>query len=869
MRELIRKLFPKFTRQEKGLRWVFAYGIVPTFLLFSAIWVWRADVLSLRALRNNSFDTLLRLRPREYDPKSPVIVADLDDETLTKAGQWPWPRVKVAEMVRRLSDAGATAIAFDIVFAEPDRTSPPVWAETLPGDPAFDELKTVLKSLGNYDKLLAQEIGRAKNVVVGFSMTAEPNKGRPMAKAQVEFSQRSSVVPKEIIEKASRPEAAELRKAVAAKIAEETRKKAAQGDRWAAFEVRARDEAVATIEEMRKRHGADWEKAYESEIAEARKYIKDRNAEIDAQFNKGLELLPDENAGAVTNLRWLDMKAAGVGNFSLDRDHDGIIRKVPLLAKLRQDVFPLLALEAVRLHMGAKKLRVAAVGGRGRTDYAAHLKGIAGINIPLPRGKGAEGGKPGKSREFEIPTDLQGRMMLFDSGYKEERFLPIWKIFEDDFDASTVKGKIVFIGTSAKGLMDIRATPLNPQAAGVEVHAQIAEQVLGKQFLSRPPWTDAAEFWFLLLMGLGLIILMPRIGAALCAALAGAGVAAAFGLTWWAYTSKQVLIDPMSPSLVVLLIYLVTSLINYLRTESEKKQVRGAFSRYMSPALVEQLAKDPSKLKLGGETKELTVMFSDIRGFTPISEQFDAHGLTEFINSYLTPMTAIILDRQGTIDKYMGDCIMAFWNAPLDVKDHASHACRAALVMCDRMNELNRDWEAEAKAANRKYIPVRSGFGLNTGECCVGNMGSSMRFDYSILGDDVNLASRLEGQSKSYGVDIVIGANTLNAAPQFATLELDLIRVKGKTRPVHIYVLLGDEKLAESEEFKKHRAAHEAMIKAYRSQKWDEAEKLIEECRGCDLKLPKLYDLYTSRIDAYKADSPGPDWDGVFTATTK
>jgi adenylate cyclase len=346
-------------------------------------------------------------------------------------------------------------------------------------------------------------------------------------------------------------------------------------------------------------------------------------------------------------------------------------------------------------------------------------------------------------------------------------------------------------------------------------------------------------------------------------------VAGAAEFSWYGFTRRHMLIDPLFPSLTVFAVYFSSSIISYLKSESERRQVKGAMSRYMSPALVDQLAKHPEKLRLGGETREMTFHFCDIRGFTTISEQFDPHGLTVFINRFLTPMTDIILQHQGVIDKYMGDCIMAFWNAPLDDAEHARHACEAALKMHERLDALNAELEREAKEAGRKFIPIHIGTGLNTGKCVVGNMGSDQRFDYSVLGDDVNLASRLEGQSKTYGVGIVIGPRTRSSAPEFAALELDLIKVKGKTVPVNIYALLGTADLARREDFQRQVLAHGRMLEAYRSGRWDEAVSFIEECRRGPAALPALYALYESRIAAYRQAPPPADWDGAFTATSK
>jgi adenylate cyclase len=474
-----------------------------------------------------------------------------------------------------------------------------------------------------------------------------------------------------------------------------------------------------------------------------------------------------------------------------------------------------------------------------------------------------------KIGKIKIPTDEMGRVWIYPTREASQRTIPAWKILDPKFDPSTVAGCILFVGTSAEGLKDLRATALNPSAAGVEVHANIVEQALLERFLNRPYWAVYIERWMMIFFGIVITLFLSRFGALWCLPITLAAVGVCIGGPWYAFTRRSLLIDPIFPTLATLAIYMASSLIGYLKTELARRQVKGAFSRYMSPALVDQLAKHPEKLKLGGELREMTWHFCDIRGFTTISEQFDPHGLTQFINKFLTPMTEIILKHQGVIDKYMGDCIMAFWNAPLDDADHARHACQAALEMHARLAELNAQWEAEAKAENRKFIPIHIGTGLNTGTCVVGNMGSDQRFDYSVLGDGVNLASRLEGQSKSYGVNIVIGPDTRAAVPDFASLELDLIRVKGKTVPVRIYTLLGDAGLAQDSAFKAHEAVHARMIEAYRAKRFGETRELLAECRKSALPLSKLYHLYEDRLDAFVAEAPAADWDGTFTATSK
>jgi adenylate cyclase len=263
-------------------------------------------------------------------------------------------------------------------------------------------------------------------------------------------------------------------------------------------------------------------------------------------------------------------------------------------------------------------------------------------------------------------------------------------------------------------------------------------------------------------------------------------------------------------------------------------------------------------------------MFSDIRSFTTIAEGLDPHGLTTFLNRYLTPMTDVILSHEGTVDKYMADGIMAFWNAPVDDPKHAEHACRAALAMRSALVQLNDTWRAEATASGRSFREVRAGIGLNTGTCVVGNLGSDQRFDYSVLGDDANVASRLEGQTKTYHVDIIVGERTAGQVPHFALLELDLIQVVGKTKPIRIFFVLGDNAVATTAAFAALAAAHEAMIIAYRRGQWEEALTELEACRTqAPEVLQYLYQLYEERITDLRASPLPADWDGVYAALTK
>jgi adenylate cyclase len=341
-----------------------------------------------------------------------------------------------------------------------------------------------------------------------------------------------------------------------------------------------------------------------------------------------------------------------------------------------------------------------------------------------------------------------------------------------------------------------------------------------------------------------------------------------------------VLLDATYATVGILVMYTSMTYAGYSREEASRRQTRDAFSKYLSPDMVERVAGDPGALKLGGDQRDMTLLFCDVRGFTTISEQFDAVGLTALINKLLTPLTNVILERRGTIDKYMGDCIMAFWNAPLDDDDQEYNGCASALAMLAEMEPLNARLEQEAIEEGRKHIPLKVGLGLNTGPCVVGNMGSDMRFDYSVLGDAVNLAARLEGQSKSYGMNVVLGPNTRNAVKErLATIDLDFIQVKGKTTGTMIYGLMGDEEVLADPKFQYLQKLIFDAMEMYRAQQWDQAQEMFDEIRelGSDENKPWkleanlhiLCDLYDERITLYREAPPPADWDGVFIATSK
>jgi adenylate cyclase len=410
--------------------------------------------------------------------------------------------------------------------------------------------------------------------------------------------------------------------------------------------------------------------------------------------------------------------------------------------------------------------------------------------------------------------------------------------------------------------------------SGVEVHAQVLENMLTVSTLSYPNYAIGAELAATVLMGLAIIAFGPMLGATTMLALGVAVAAVLAGGSWYFFTRHQLLLDATGPLLSTLLIYLALIFINYFREQFQRRRIRHAFGQYLAPSLVEELATSHDRLVLGGEDREMTVMFSDIRGFTTISESYkqDPQGLTSLINRFLTPMTDAIIAKQGTIDKYIGDAIMAFWNAPLRDEAHARNACGAALEMLDRVATLNRDRESEAREAGTPFIPIKIGVGLNTGRCVVGNMGSDLRFNYSVLGDAVNLASRLEGQTKTYGLPIVIGSQTAEAARDvYAVLEIDRIAVKGKLQPETVHALLGRDDVARGEPFAELQRLFGEVLTLYRDRDFEAAARAVVRCRPAAeaFGLARVLDIYSIRIASFQQEAPPLDWNGVFVLDTK
>jgi len=535
--------------------------------------------------------------------------------------------------------------------------------------------------------------------------------------------------------------------------------------------------------------------------------------------------------GALTPISELATPAAGLGFLNWLPDDDRVVRRVPLVVDLNGQIEPSLAMEALRVAQGASGYLVKSTTAYGKTS--GKTEGVEAIKVG----------------DVVIPVQTDGELRVWFAKSDPRRSIPAWKALQPDADLSDLEGKIVFIGASASLLADIVATPLDPSTPGVEAHAQLIEQILSGVTLQRPDWGRGAELIAGGVLALILASLLPLVPIYWTGLLGAAATAAICAVSWLAFTRHGLLIDPVSPSLSAGFVFLAGVGQLYGEKRQQVQEIRSAFGRFVSPAVVARLAEHPENLQLGGQQRELTIMFCDIRSFTTLSEGFTAVELSTFLNEYLSPMTNIILQELGTVDKYMGDAIMAFWNAPLDDPEHAGHAVRTALAMRETLKKLNADWKDQAQQAGKRSHEIKFGIGLNTGECSVGNMGSNLRFDYSALGDEVNIASRLEGSSKQFGVDIVASQSTRDEAPDFAWLEIDRVKLKNKTRAVGVYALAGGGAYAAAEDFRRLSALHDEILSAYRARKFAEAKRLAAEIEAlAPQEIRGLYRYYQKRF---------------------
>ncbi len=541
-----------------------------------------------------------------------------------------------------------------------------------------------------------------------------------------------------------------------------------------------------------------------------------------------------EAYAAEANLKIFCDAAKGSGYFNVFPDEDGVVRWVPLITSCKNEFFPPLSLRMLYLYFDEEPV------------LTIEETGVKGIWI---------GG-------VEIPTDETGRMLINYRGKKKTfPHFSFTDVVHRRIDPEVFREKIVIVGGTAIGLFDLRATPYENVFPGPEIHANIIDNILQKDFLQRPNWFKVFEYLIILILGTLFSLVLPRVRAIYGLLGALVFIMAYVFLDRFFFQTLRIWLNIVHPVLTIIFVYIGITLYRYITEEREKAKIKGAFSVYVTPAVVEEMLRNPEKLRLGGEKKELTVLFSDIRGFTTISEKLPPDELVRFLNDYLTAMTDIVFKYEGTLDKYMGDAIMAIFGAPIDQEDHYIRSCNTALDMMEELKRLHKRWEQEGAPK------IDIGIGINTGLMSVGNMGSSLRFDYTVMGDSVNLGSRLEGMNKEYNTNIIISEYTYEKVKDhFFCRELDQVRVKGKIQPVKIYELIDRDGVPDN--VREGVTYFHQALAFYRNQDWDRAEEFflkVLKVNPSDRTVP----VYLKRCQELREESLPADWDGVFVAKTK
>ena len=707
----------------------------------------------------------LRFQARgEIKPGSEVVLAVIDEKSIDQEGKWIWPRRKMADLVDKLSAAGARVIAFDIGFIDPDD-------------------KGEVLTLNNIENKLVQQ------GIVNPSVRAYLEQ----LKAEADNDSRL---------------AASIRKSTARVVL------------GYFFEMNAADAA----------HTPEAQAEIQARSADSSRYTLVRYTSEQAQDAPLIQAsLPESNIPRIA------ASTPYSGYFNMFPDDDGVIRWVPGVIKYKESLYAPLSLEALSAY----------------------------LDLPLSVTIGNYGVVDLSIGDQTIPTDQFGRVMInYRGAAKTFPHISVTDILHNRVDPGRLKGKIVIVGATAVGIYDLRVTPFASVFPGTEIHANLVDSILSRDFLYHPAWAVTFDILMMVCSGLFLGLALPRVRALIGAIASVALIGGYIFFCQYMFTRHGLVMNVVYPVLLMGIIYIVISLYRFLVEESQKRFIKNAFSTYLSPSVVDQLIESPEKLKLGGEKREITAFFSDVEGFTTISEKLDPGTLVELLNDFLTEMTDIVLGNQGMVDKFEGDAIIAMFGAPNELKAHAKAACMSCIAMQKRLDELRPKWEAE------KGVILKMRIGLFSGFAVVGNMGSKNRMDYTMMGDTVNTAARLEGVNKFYGTYVMIGETTYAAASDAIFVrELDAINVVGKKVPVKIYELIGlpddaDEPTRQMVDF------YQKGLAAYRSQAWDDAISLFGRALEI-LPTDKASQVMIERCRAFKENSPGADWNGAYTMKSK
>lgn len=551
-------------------------------------------------------------------------------------------------------------------------------------------------------------------------------------------------------------------------------------------------------------------------------------------------------AGYGANLPELQQAAAGGGHFNPIVDFDGNVRKVPILIEYAGAYYESLSLATVRAALGQPPL-IAKIATKSVEGYDS----FESLALDL-----------GNDGKLVIPVDGTISALVPYRGQEHSfRYFSVTDVLHNRIAPTALNNKIVLVGTTAPGLIDMRATPVGEVFPGVEIHANLISGILDQSFKSEPNFMHGAEIIWLAVIGGMLAFVLPRLTViqSITTSVLTFLLTSCVSIALWQY--GNVLMPVANSFLMIALLFALTMSYGYFVESRNKRQITSLFGQYVPPQLVDEMSKNPSAVSMEGHSEIITILFTDVRGFTNIAEKMDAKTLAELMNEFLTPLSKVIYKHRGTIDKYMGDCIMAFWGAPLPDQQHARHAMLAAIEMLAALKAL------QPRFKEKNWPEIHVGVGINTGRVSVGNMGSDVRVAYTVMGDTVNLASRLEGITKQYGVELIVGEETKRAAPDFLYRELDYVCVKGKTEPIVIYEPVG--LLSELDQSIQNEVAlFNGMREAYLQQNWPVAENSLLELKKSSPDS-MLYQIYADRISNLKLNPPNKQWNGVFVFETK
>ncbi|MBT8374989.1 MAG: CHASE2 domain-containing protein [Deltaproteobacteria bacterium] len=729
-------------------------------IIFMGLFAYSIGVPFLDLMELKTIDARFESR-KKIETRSDVVLAVIDEKSIAKEGKWMWPRSKMADLVTRLSHAGAKVIAFDIGFLEPDDKR------------IVEVINNIQSTLHNLNSEEIQFLHHLKNTTDNDKALADSIKNSS-AKIVLGYFFQNDI-----------------------KALEHTDSKDIQ--------------------------------IHQKNILNSR-YQFERYSSQEA---KNIELL--EQVIPQSNIKEISDAASLSGYFNFFPDEDGAVRWLHTVLKFKETLYAPLSLVTV----------------------SAFLDSPLSINIDEYGVQNIQVGN------LSIPTDEEGRVLINYRG--EEKSFPhisVTDILRGDVPQNKLKNKIVIIGATAIGIYDLRVTPFGSVFPGIEIHANIVDSILAEDFLHKPKWSAIFDVLAILLAGIFLGIVLPRVEV-IPGVLAGILVFMGYILfCQFLFTTYGIVLNLVYPLSVTLLIYVSITAFRYFMETKKKRFIKNAFSTYLAPTVVNQLLESPGNLELGGEERDITAFFSDVQGFTSISEALTPNEIVELLNEFLTEMTDIIFKHEGTVDKFEGDAIIAFFGAPNILKNHAERACIACIRMQKRLSQLREKWQGNDKPQLKMRI------GLCTGSAVVGNMGSKNRMDYTMMGDTVNTAARLEGVNKIYGIYTLISETTFIAAgSSIATREIDTIYVVGKNEPVTIYQILGKDSDVD-DLMKKVNQHYAAGLRAYRNQEWNNAIKLFNAA----LKISPddgPSNTMMDRSKKFKSNPPGKNWNGSYTVTTK